>query len=238
MKRTLLVDQGNSRLKMAWRQGEGIDSLFSMGDVEAALAAIEPAPDQVWVSSVAEPARRLHLVQQLEARWGCPCLLANVPAHQHHLPTRYAQDQLGVDRWLALLACRSPGRLPCLVVDCGTAITVDLLDADGVHPGGYILPGLALMRDSLLEGTAIPVPFGDRNDEPPARDTSSAIDLGARLGVVAFIEQQLQQLGPKAHLYMGGGDAEQVSCRLGVAHDIVEQMVLLGLSRLSLLEED
>src|SRR5687768_14091782 len=57
--------------------------------------------------------------------------------------------KLGVDRWLAMLAAYHQQHDACCVVDCGTTITVDLVNADGRHEGGYIVPGLHLLRDSL-----------------------------------------------------------------------------------------
>src|SRR5690606_16101045 len=58
-------------------------------------------------------------------------------------------EKLGVDRWLALLAAYTTAAGPCCVVDCGTTITVDFVDRTGRHRGGYIVPGLHLMRDAL-----------------------------------------------------------------------------------------
>ncbi len=237
MKRCLLIDQGNTRLKLAWRQAEGFESVITVEDIDTAVQAVAQTPQQVWLSSVAQPSLRARLVESIEANWGCPCITVSVTAFQHHQPTQYDQQQLGVDRWLALLACRFRRHLPCVVVDCGTAITVDLLDDNGVHSGGYILPGLALMREALLQGTAIPEPSDSKLAVPPARDTATAIHLGGRLSVVAMIERQLALLGPHAQLFLGGGDARELSSLLTVQHAMVEQMVLLGLARLSLLEE-
>ncbi|MDP1069535.1 type III pantothenate kinase, partial [Klebsiella pneumoniae] len=62
--------------------------------------------------------------------------------------------RMGVDRWLAMLAAWQRVGQSCWVVDCGSAITLDLLDAEGRHQGGYILPGLRLMQQSLLGNTA------------------------------------------------------------------------------------
>src|SRR5690606_12310751 len=62
-------------------------------------------------------------------------------------------EQLGADRWLAILAGFSRAKRASVIVDCGSAITLDLVSARGEHLGGYIAPGLTLMRRALLGNT-------------------------------------------------------------------------------------
>jgi len=137
-----------------------------------------------------------------------------------------------------MLACvgESPGG--CLVVDAGTAVTLDVVDEQSEHQGGYILPGLNLARRALLAGTSIEIPerYKPRRGEY-ALDTEAAISQGILLSVVAMIEKLLSQLDGQPQLFVGGGDADRLSACLEVPHVKVDHMVLRGLSRLALLEE-
>ncbi len=65
-------------------------------------------------------------------------------------------QQLGVDRWLTLIAAHAMGSRPVCIVDSGTALTIDVIDAGGRHLGGQILPGFEMMHKALLAGTRIP----------------------------------------------------------------------------------
>lgn len=233
---TLLLDQGNTRVKLAWARRGAAELIATVNNAETAAISLEGVPTRAWISSVAAAEKRLALLDTIKSLWQCEVSVVTIPPYLHHQPTRYDSAQLGVDRWLAVLGCRGLGRLPCVVVDCGTAITLDLLDREGVHIGGYILPGIGLMEKSLYQGTAIPQ-RKEALGEPPAIATTSAIGLGSRLAVAALIERQVDLLGPGTQVFLGGGDARELSPRLSTAHDIVEQMVLQGLARLAELEE-
>jgi acetyl-CoA C-acetyltransferase len=91
---------------------------------------------------------------------------------------RYQQpERLGADRWAALIAARHRQAGPQLVVSAGTALTADMLDAQGVFLGGIIAPGLRLMQQSLAAGTAgLPLSPGQYAEWP--RDTAEAIATG------------------------------------------------------------
>lgn len=112
------------------------------------------------------------------------------------VPNGYQEpERLGVDRWLTVLAVAKPGR-PACVVDCGTATTIDVIDGAGCHVGGYILPGLALMADSLRRGTVAAHGHGQVSGGiDPGRNTRDAIDHGAVLATVGAIERACTAAG-------------------------------------------
>lgn len=234
----LLIDQGNTRLKLAWARGDGVDYLGTADDPRAAMQRLQEVPTSIWLSSVADPQHTQQLVDALDARWACPIEVVSVVRYHRHLPTRYAMGQLGVDRWLAMLGCWARCQSACLVVDCGTAITLDLVTGEGEHVGGYILPGLSLMQEALLQATAIRVPEAGPSGVGLPTDTASAIHRGAHASVVALIEKLREEAGAEVALFIGGGDARSLSPLVAGRHDIVEQMVLLGLSRLASLEKN
>lgn len=123
-------------------------------------------------------------------------------------------EKLGIDRWLAILAAKAKTASACVIVDCGSAITVDLITSQGEHLGGYIAPGLRLMRESLETKTATirlgQIGYPDNNF--PGRNTVAAIksaELAMIGGLVAHAKSVLRnyELGD-AYLLVTGGDGE------------------------------
>ena len=109
----------------------------------------------------------------LRGRFRRELRLAQVSRCWAGVTNQYADLQsLGVDRWLAMLAAfRQGGGGACVVVDGGSALTVDVVDGAGLHRGGYIVPGQSMMRDSLVSNTRIRLlpPSG-----PPTKSTAGA----------------------------------------------------------------
>jgi type III pantothenate kinase len=120
-------------------------------------------------------------------------------------------SQLGVDRWLAMVAAWNKYRTDLCIFDCGTAVTADIIGADGRHAGGYILPGRFLMQDSLARGTARITLSGEyAYTGMPGRSTPECVYNGITLGICAFVERiagPLQGDGGKC-VITGGGAGE------------------------------
>lgn len=159
----LLVDIGNSRLKWATTAPDGLvvgAAIENHALTEARLAEawgrLSKPPDRLAISCVS--AARLAEIVCLAAVRLWPAITvfeAKSEAQAFGVTNAYLQpEKLGVDRWLALLAARRHHASPVCIADCGTAITLDLLDEHGRHLGGMISPGLELMRKSLSAGTA------------------------------------------------------------------------------------
>lgn len=140
------------------------------------------------------------------------------PAYQH-------LNNLGVDRWLALLATHHRYRSHCVVVGCGTAMTVDLLLSNGQHLGGYIVPGRELMREALflrtgsVRLTELPIP----TDLQPGNDTVPAVAKGIVVMLQSLVENAFDYLRAKTielhsdashnesiKIVMTGGDAPTI----------------------------
>ncbi|HEU0187432.1 MAG TPA: type III pantothenate kinase [Gallionellaceae bacterium] len=230
----LLIDAGNSRCKWAllesgrWLQ-QGAASHDEWEALRATLQAL-PRPARMLVANVAGEAVAQRL-RELAAAWACPVRFAATRAAQCGVRNLYAQPaQLGVDRWLALLAAWQRERRACLVVNCGTATTVDALSDDGEFLGGLILPGLALMRQSLAQGTAqLGLQAGELQDFP--RNTADAIHSGAMRATIGAIQQQHARLlarGPVRCL-LSGGAAGEIEAHLGLPCERVDNLVLHGL---------
>jgi type III pantothenate kinase len=133
-----------------------------------------------------------------------------------------------------MLAARAAAPSACLVVDCGTALTLDRVSAEGEHEGGFILPGLALMRRSLEENTRIRL---DSSYVPGSielgNSTDAAVYHGTLAAAVALIQVQwseLNQASTPARLVLTGGGAGELSRQLQAqAAETVPDLVLDGL---------
>ncbi len=202
----LLVDIGNSRIKAAqWRDGEIVHCTacahrrrFSQAMLDQCWGDL-PVPAQVWIANVAGAQAAAVVEQWIEAHWGCAVHFVCTRARQLGVSNAYLQpDRLGVDRWMGLIACRQTERVPAIIVNCGTALTIDVIDAEGRHLGGYLAPGLKTQRDSLCTSTEIVL--RDTGGEPLlelACDTEKAIIRGTLYSIVSLINQSANQLTKK-----------------------------------------
>ncbi len=155
--------------------------------------------------------------------------------HANGVINGYQQpEKLGVDRWLAILAASAHTDSARVIVDCGSAITVDLVTSQGEHLGGYIAPGLRLMRAALESKTAAIKlgQIGYPENSFPGRNTVAAIK-SAELAMVAGLIDQAKsilknyEIG-EASLLVTGGDGKWLAAMLnaGAYH---EDLVLDGL---------
>jgi type III pantothenate kinase len=159
-----------------------------------------------------------------------------VTVSREGVPVRhcYADDaRLGVDRWLAMQAAYTRCRTACVIVNSGTTITVDLVDAAGTQVGGYIVPGLWLMRESLTaRSTALAIEPKPWDTITPGRDTSEAIHHGILALASGFLRDLWRRLPAEltpARWYLCGGDAEWLVPQLDWDVELVPDLVLDGL---------
>lgn len=222
----LLLDMGNSRLKAGLLADKRIHTLGSLAttcldapDWLADLGIDTTAVDRVFVASVAG-GRRDALLAEALATAGLPAAeFARVRRTACGVTCAYPEpDRLGVDRWVALLGARALTVRPVCVADAGSALTVDALDGQGLHLGGLISPGQAMMREALLAGTGNLAEFSrnSRDVSGPlfAADTRPAIDRGAREAAAGLVERALRALaayaGEAPDLIVTGGDGSQL----------------------------
>lgn len=237
--RKLWLDIGNTRLKY-W--------LTSQGEMQASGAELHlqsPAdllmglvdrfaqfnPHEIGISSVLDKSSNQR-VQQLLSRLNSPVRFAQVQVQHQGLITGYDNPaQLGIDRWLQVLALAGNDHQYC-IVGCGTALTIDLLD-DNQHLGGYILPSLYLQRDSLTQGTkGIKIPDQAFSDLYPGRNTSDAVHHGILLGLLGAIEKIIAH-NPDRKIVLTGGDAPVFACFLQHKTELTLEpdLLLKGLMR-------
>lgn len=230
----ILIDLGNSRGKWALLHGDdpvarghsAVDSLVED------LPAMAPGT-RALVSSVASAEVNERLWSRLEGRDLRPWF-AESCAVLAGLTNSYREpERMGVDRWLAMLGARQRHEGRLCVVDAGSALTIDLVDAQGLHEGGYIIPGTALMERALFADTE-----RVRYDSPvaplldPGRSTAEAVGHGlllAQIGSVRTAMEEAKRSGPEPVLFLCGGGAEQFSAALDLPFRFVPDLVMEGL---------
>jgi type III pantothenate kinase len=233
----LLVDMGNTRLKWATLENGQLFTGESVLNAELNQALLvkhwQPlAPPQQLLIACVTANQTLELVTAVATRlWsGINIKRVQSQAQGFGITNAYIQpEKLGVDRWLALIAARHHYTLPACIVDCGTAMTVDLLAADGRHVGGLISAGLTLMKTSLASGTNA-LPFS--NTAYPlalANFTEAGIYSGTLFAVVGLIEQVLSKYNNPL-LILAGGDAELIAPHLSITPVMAIDLVLRGLA--------
>jgi len=235
--RRLLVDAGNSRLKWVvseggqWRDQGNSD----YADLSGFMQRLAPGIDCI-IASVARATHERQLAALLGASGIVPRWLSAEAGFADVKNTYTEPRQLGVDRWMGLIAARQRTRSPVLVVSVGTAMTVDALAADGVFLGGLIVPGVSLMQQALRQGTArVAVQAGAWRTFP--RNTADAVQSGIVAALCGAIQQQYAHLAEAAaappHCLMTGGDAGKVWPHLKISAEHVPALVLEGIDRVT-----
>ncbi len=242
----LLVDAGNSRLKWATlsaRERGPAHALthggqWSPAKLSEVLAGVPP-PGRVLIGAVAGPEAEAALARACTGLWACPVDFVRAAARAAGVANGYERpEQLGVDRWLALIAAHADHAGAACIADCGTAVTVDVIDADGRHLGGMILPGVQTMSDCVLARTRVPACAPEVAVSPFGRRTAEALGAGGLNAVAGAIERSLaaarEALGLSPRLLLAGGDARNVASALCVRAELRPDLVIEGLAVLAL----
>ena len=238
----LLVDIGNTNLKWTWLQGNQISAVESGAYRPEGVAVLADyswshveRPDRVVVANVAGQQVADELEHWIRTTWGMEPEYIRSTAQELGIQNAYRNpEQLGVDRWLALIAARKKTLEAVCVVDCGTAITIDLLSAEGRHQGGLILPGLAMMYEALLDRTQITHVEMPESTSLLAQDTESAIAAGSLHAVAALVERVMMKAdegtGSIPCLMLTGNDAPRLKGVLNHDAIIEPELVMHGLA--------
>jgi type III pantothenate kinase len=237
----LLIDVGNSRLK--WAQA-GAGQWPARG--ELALEAgwpdrlVEqwsriPTPRQVVVSNVAGPTLASQLDGCIRARWARSPVYVQAQKEAYGMVNGYRlPESLGSDRWVAMIAARQLCRQALCVVDAGTAVTVDAVDAGGRFVGGVIFPGLGLSRASLMAGTAAVKAGSDPSPDLLCHSTEEGVNAGTLYAVCGAIERLLREyrklLAEPVAVYLTGGSAPHLIPLLSCQFVAEPDLVLRGLA--------
>ena len=241
-----VVDIGNSAIKWASVTDDGIGPSEHSAWRDLGLAeALDQewgdvkAPEQIMCACVAGVDIEAEFIQWCQDVWKLKPQIAHSQQNALGVKNAYIDAKsLGSDRWLALIAARKlAGQSPTCVIDCGTAMTIDAMDANGNHLGGFILPGLQMMQSSLLGGTSITVADSEGgNSTLFARNTADAIRGGALYAMVATIDRVFADIDTELNepvlRILCGGDAPELLSLLKGPVEHKPDLVLEGLAML------
>ena len=240
----LELDCGNTLIK--WRLlSDGLAKAGVGGVVESDQALVSVIREQrvslraCRLVSVRSDEETAQLVSLLEATFAIDCRAAEPVVMLAGVRNGYEQYQrLGLDRWLAIVGAYQLSRKASLVIDLGTAVTVDFVTADGAHLGGFICPGLPLMRTQLQTHTRRTRYDSDEAARAlegllPGRTTAEAVERGCLLMLRGFVSSQVQMaaevLGAEFDVFLTGGDALLVVDVIPGAR-VVPDLVFIGLA--------
>ena len=230
------IDAGNTRTK--WGVFDDAGHLVTKGVIDNTQLD-QFKPPESWagcrravISNVAG-APVAEQLASLAGRLALPLLTVKASGAAIGVINTYSQpEQLGSDRWAALVSAWNRYREPCVVATAGTALTVDALSSRGEFLGGLIIPGWRMMQTSLLAGTA---ELAELTGElkPFPKSTGDAIYSGAWLALAGAVEQVRQSLqdreGRAVRCILSGGDAKQLLAALPSPAEIADNLVLHGL---------
>ncbi len=216
-----LFDIGNTRVKWALSDGKQIHDrgVISAGGILDFFKGDHPEVDEVSIAEVSGG----HIAQEVsdwaQKAFGVQAVLAKVEKQFSGVEVAYSHvGNLGVDRWLAMLGAWARVGGACIVIDAGTALKVDYIDGSGCHMGGFIVPGIDMMRRALFDGThAVKVPELKVDPEwTPGKDTLPCVEGGVGAMLVGFVREALRAekvFGPDVMpvLLLAGGDVEVVT---------------------------
>lgn len=243
----LLLDIGNTRIKWArlvdGRLSAETPVMHRGRDVALMLSGLWhdlPPPRRMVAACVAGESLRTALAAWCLEHWGVrpEYLVAALEAcgirNGYRLP-----DQLGVDRWLSMIGARqlpAASGQPLCVVGCGTALTVDVLSVTGQHLGGWIAPGVGLMRQQLEQGTAVFADGVARTvvEDDFAHDSMSGVATGTAQAAAGMVVQAMslvrQRYGISPVCVLTGGDADMLQPLLPMPVQVRPELVLSGMA--------
>jgi len=256
----LLFDIGNTRVKWALIEGSGFSSRdaaqadqFDAQDSLQPLLAHASYVKSVWVSCVGSHDVLNNIQTWVDSNLTAPFNIFKVSAAAGEFKNAYKDiKKLGVDRWAAAWGARAlvpEGHI--IIVDAGTTVTIDWLDANNVFQGGAIVPGATLMHDSLVDQTV-----GIQSvlvDAAPlvGRTTQDCVNSGVHFGLVGAVRNIIQEMQRKIHvshldhphlhyeaedavIVLTGGDSKILSTTLGLKLRVDKNLVLRGLGIMAL----
>ena len=242
----LVIDVGNTRLKWAWLTSTGLSDQQAVvhRDAKPGIwtgAVFEPGqrPSRMLVSNVAGPRMAKTLARLAKKVFRVEAEFITAAQEFQGLTNGYlAPSLLGPDRWLALIGAWTRARSALCVVDAGTAVKVDSVDADGLHQGGLIAPGIHMMREALMNKTS-DIAKAAMHSTPSlagvlANNTIGAVSRGAVFALAGMADRVAdvveQSTGTKPKLFITGGDAGMITGTMRSHGEIVPDLVLQGLA--------
>lgn len=225
--KALLLDVGNSRLKWGVldngsirRTGHIAQDTIQQQGLSALTSKLPRQVDAVFASNVAGTTYATRLSGVLSLHCNCDMRFARTEKEGFGLTNSYRQPRrMGVDRWVAMIGAWSEIEAACIVVDAGTAVTIDAVDDGGQHLGGQIFPGATLMAEVMANKTHGIPDVGHRVSKAAsglemfANNTARAVEQGVMNAVAGAIERAawaMSEMSSDPTIVLTGGDASRI----------------------------
>ncbi len=234
----LLIDAGNTRIKWAVARNS-VNDIVASGVVDdnwSELADFVGVIESACLSCVASESVSDRLSDQVQARFGVTLKVVSVSASAAGMINNYADlARLGVDRWVAALGARylfPEGAL--IVIDAGTAITIDVISLSNHFEGGVILPGFGAMHDALLGRTAGIDSKRREVSSVIGRNTRDCVNAGVQYGLIGAVERVVDEmrlvLGQDSpRILLMGGDAHVIVADSKLKVELQSSLIFYGL---------
>ncbi|MDH3265893.1 MAG: type III pantothenate kinase [Gammaproteobacteria bacterium] len=245
--KALLLDIGNSRLKWGVlgkdrinRTGHVSQSAIQEHGFAALTSKLPRDVDTVLACNVAGAQQATRIARAIASHCGCGVKFVRSESQACGVTNSYRQPwRMGVDRWVAMIAARAACDTSSIVVDAGTAITIDALDDDGKHLGGQIMPGITLMSEALARHTSDIPQVRKRLSGHGlgifANSTAAAVAhgiLGAAVAAVERATRVMREDGYDPTVILTGGDAAYLFGSIDEQALHYPHLVLQGLQRI------
>lgn len=218
----LLIDVGNSRIKWILVENEFDNSVEinygDIADLESHIKKIDVSNTEVLLAAVNKAKKLSALLNNFGFK---KVLIPRTELTQGGIINSYPQaERMGIDRWLAMIAAYAPmlqkkEKQGIIVVDAGSALTIDVLRADGHHLGGYIVPGLSMAQTALFANTERVVRYDEAIENKSqlskqnklGNNTLQCVEYGVTNQLVALVQSVIDQY-PRYKIIFTGGDGE------------------------------
>ena len=245
----LVVDVGNTSIKWALSSLDGLSEMMQQRYPEKDVSQFFKQcwqelekPSEIMISCVAHESVWNALEQACFELWGFKVNKVVSMKKGYGLTNAYTEvETLGSDRWCAMIGAIQSADIEAkesgfIVISAGSALTIDVVNEFGVHLGGYIVPGLAMMQKSLgLETAQVQTDDFDKNAPSLllANSTNKCVEAGIHLSAVKLIESVLAK-ETNYQCFLTGGDANLIANLLPFKCVIIHELVLVGLARIAL----
>jgi type III pantothenate kinase len=219
----LLIDVGNTRIKWRLLETEYTEkgaqtSYGNFDEFSLFLVQLKTSEINVWLAAVNKTAELSALLAS--AHFKSISIVQSQKAQCGVINSYLHPERMGVDRWLALIAAfnstqRSDKKNGVIVVDAGSALTIDVLNAKGQHLGGYIVPGLLMAQRALFANTEQVIEYNDdinriddfTRSKKLGNNTKQCVEYGVIKQLIALVKQVAEEY-PNFEVFFSGGDGE------------------------------
>lgn len=231
----LFIDVGNTKIKWCLTSTGGIEKTGSIFNTELIDLSINSEDiETVFISSVNSENLEKQIVEKIKPL--CPHIYF-AKVNKQFLETNYS-DELGVDRWLGVLALTEKTKKNAIIIDSGTALTIDLLLIENdsfLHKGGLILPGFHLFNQSLMQNSAA-IRLKNKDITIDINNSDMALLHGFLMSVSGAVEKFIMHHHLNFNdidIYLTGGDAniifDSLEEQLQLKYHRIENAVIEGL---------